>query len=89
MCDNELWISPIHLDKIFHRWLVENDTSARLADYQGKPYSALWFSRKSPCSVEFENFLWENGGLIFQYGKKRYIRFLSLEQKTWFILKYL
>jgi hypothetical protein len=70
-----------YLDTIWRKWNIEN----------GSPRFYHSYNRvtRAYTGKKFEDWLFDKGGIIKQHSRKRYIEFMTGEQATWFILKYL
>ena len=76
-------VSPEQLDRIYHNWAVARNS---------RPFLTVWMrsyakvARGSAIAQQFENWVFEQGGEIYQLNKKRYIKFNSIENYTAFLL---
>lgn len=76
-------VSPEQLDRIYHNWSVARNGRTYLTNWM-KSYARV--ARGSVVAQQFENWIFEQGGEVFQLNKKRYIKFNSVENYTAFLL---
>lgn len=74
--------TPEQLDRAYRSWCVWH-----------RPHRSLLYtnsykniSRRSETAQQFETWLFEQGGKVFQQDKQRYIKFDNVEDYTSFVL---
>lgn len=76
------------LDRIWGVWFL---ASGFTGHWENTRYSwSEWsISKKNPIAQKFADYIWENGGEIIQIDGRRYLRFLTEQQRTWFLIKHI
>lgn len=74
--------TPEQLDRAYRYWCIWHRpryTRLFVASYQ-------YIARQSETAQQFEAWLFEQGGKVFQQDKQRYIKFDNVEDYTSFVL---
>ena len=83
-----LTLSSEQLNKVWVRFLLgKNLDPARLRYFSSSNYN--YVSRKLPLSREFENWLFDHGGIVRQENRQRYVEFINQPRGLLFILRHL